>query len=86
MAKLSRGEQFAKIIGEGYTGMLVLAFSFPSESACVACHYACMERRLDYALWDGVGSQLHIVIRPGDEAAAREIVREFGGTDRRAVL
>lgn len=66
--------------------MRVLAFSFPNEFAQAACHFACMERRINYAIYDGTGSQLHIVIPPEEEGRLREIVDEYGGKDRLLAL
>jgi len=78
----TRESQFAAICGKDWPGLLVLAFSFPSEGAQIGVHYALMRERLLYRVYDGTGSQLHIVISKADETRLREIVAEFGGVER----
>lgn len=78
----TRESQFAAICGKDWPGLMVLAFSFPSEGAQIGVHYALMRERLLYRVYDGTGSQLHIVIRKEDEAELRRLVEKHGGMER----
>ena len=78
----TRESQFAAICGKDWPGLMVLAFSFPSEGAQAAVHYELMERRFPYRLYDGTGSQLHIVLRKENEAELRQIIARHEGTER----
>lgn len=84
----TRGQKYQEalaISGIEWATVKVACYSFPEENTVQIFHFALMNARVDYILFDGVETSAYILLDKDDDKSPQkiaEIAGKLGGTER----